>query len=101
MERQFASTELYALENNALAIETAIEALKARLRDAPQGVANDVLARCRPETHAKLMDWLEPACASRARRIPRDWSPKRNTGVWLLYQAADLDCPDDPPRAPI
>jgi hypothetical protein len=98
MDRKFASTELYALENNDLAIENAIETLKTRLRGAPQGVANDVLKRCKPETHADLMTWLEPECAPTSRRVPRNWSPKRNTGVWLLYYAADLDCPVNPPR---
>ncbi len=98
MERQFASTELYALENNDLAIENAIETLKTRLRGAPQGVANDVLKRCKPDTHAELIDWLGSVCAAGERRIPRQWSPKRNTGLWLLYHAADLDCPANPPR---
>ena len=98
MERQFASTELYALENNALALENAIEILKARLRMAPQCVANDVLARCDPVTHGELIAWIRAECIPGRGRIPRDWSPRRNTGVWLLYRAADLACPSNPPR---
>lgn len=98
MDRKFASTELYALENNALAIEKAIETLKTRLRDAPQGVANDVLTRCDPTSHADLIDWIQSECTPAAHRVPRSWSPKRNTGVWILYRAANLACPPDPPR---
>lgn len=98
MDRKFASTELYALENNALAIEKAIETLKTRLRDAPQGVANDVLTRCDPASHADLIDWIQSECTPAAHRVPRSWSPKRNTGVWILYRAANLACPPDPPR---
>ena len=101
MKRQFASTELQALENNALAIENAITVLKDRLAHAPQGVANDVLQRCDPDMHAELIDWLEPLQMDKARRVPRLWSPKRNRRVWMLYQAADLDCPSKPPRAVI
>lgn len=100
MERQFASTELYALEDNALAIEYAIERVKSRLRDAPAGVANDVLNRCDPETHADLIDWLGNQ-QSNKRRVPRAWSPKRNIRLWLLYHAAALNCPPDPPRRPL
>ncbi|MEM7752044.1 MAG: hypothetical protein AAF230_01455 [Pseudomonadota bacterium] len=98
MERQFASTELYALENEALAIENAIETLKTRLRNAPGGVANDVLERCDPARHGDLIDWIQLECVPANGRLPRDWSPKRNTGVWLLYHAANLACPVDPPR---
>ena len=97
MERLFASTELYALEDNALAIENAIETLKTRLLDAPLGVANDVLRRCDPDTHADLIDWLSDRCDARWRRLPKAWSPKRDLGTWMLYQAADLNCPDCPP----
>ena len=99
MERQFASTELYALENNALAIENAIETLKCRRRDAPGEVANDVLARCHPDTHADLIDWIRSRYEPAKGRLPRNWSPKRNTRTWLLYHAANLECPPDPPRA--
>lgn len=98
MERQFASTELYALENEALAIENAIETLKVRLLKAPESVANDVLERCDPAKHGDLIDWIEARCAPRNSRLPREWSPKRNTALWLLYQAANLSCPVDPPR---
>ncbi len=98
VNRKFASTELYALENDFLAIENAIETLKTRLRTAPHGVANDVLTRCDPEKHANLIDWIQSECSPGQRRLPRHWSPKRNAGVWLLYHAAALDCPDDPPR---
>lgn len=97
LDRKFASTEIVAWENNALAIENAIEILKARLADAPNGVANDILDRCDPETHAGLIDWLGTKVTPKAQRLPKDWSPKRNRKVWLLYKAADLSCPDDPP----
>lgn len=99
MKRQFASTELYALENNDLAIEQAIEQLKARLRHAPAGVAQDVLSRCKPETHAELMEWLAREGTVETGRVPRQWSPKRNVALWLLYHAADLTCPTTPPRS--
>lgn len=98
LERKFASTELYALENDFLAIENAVETLKRRLHGAPQGVANDVLQRCDPERHAELIDWIQASCPPDQRRLPRSWSPKRNTGLWLLYHAAALECPHDPPR---
>lgn len=98
MERKFASTELYALENDALAIETAIEILKMRLLKAPESVANDVLERCDPTLHGDLIEWIEAECAPHNSRLPREWSPKRNTGIWLLYRAANLSCPVDPPR---
>ena len=99
MERQFASTELYALENNSLAIENAIEILKRRLRQAPESVANDVLQRCNPNTHEELIDWIQNECTPASKRVPRRWSPKKNAGVWLLYHAANLECPPNPPRA--
>lgn len=98
LERKFASTEILARENNALAIENAIEVLKMRLADAPNGVANDILDRCDPKTHAGLIDWLGGQVVSNSGRVPKNWSPKRNPSVWLLYKAADLSCPDDPPR---
>lgn len=98
MKRRFASAELYALENNDVAIERAIEQVKLRLLDAPDGVAGDVLKRCKPETHADLINWLKMQKTPSSRRIPRNWSPKRNVGLWLLYQAAELSCPVNPPR---
>lgn len=99
MDRKFASTELYALENNVLAIENAIEILKTRLRGAPQGVVNDVLTRCDPATHADLILWIRSECNPAAQRVPRAWSPKRSIGIWILYHAANLACPPEPPRA--
>ena len=98
MERQFASTELMAIENNALAIERAVDILKSRLRDAPSGVSKDVLERCDPATHADLIEWIHSECAPTSKRVPRTWSPRRNTGIWLLYHAANLSCPPNPPR---
>ena len=97
LNRKFASTEILAWENNTLAIENAIEVLKKRLSDAPNGVANDILDRCDPDTHASLIDWLGAKASPKSQRLPRDWSPKRNRSVWLLYKAADLSCPEDPP----
>ncbi len=98
-ERQYASTEILAWENNDLAIENAIETLKVRLAEAPEGVANDVLGRCDPRTHAALIDWLGGKVTSTAQPVPRAWSPKKNPLVWLLYKAADLECPADPPQS--
>lgn len=98
MDRPFASTEILAWENNDLAILNAIEVLKKRLAEAPEGVASDILDRCDPETHAGLIDWLGGQVAPKPRRLPRDWSPKRNRRTWILYKAADLTCPDTPPN---
>ena len=47
---------------------------------------------------ARLIGWLEGQVAPRKRRVPRDWSPKKNRKVWILYKAADLTCPDHPPE---
>ena len=98
LERQYASTEIEAWENNDLAILNAIEVLKTRLAEAPDGVANDILDRCDPETHAGLIDWLGGQVTPKNRRVPRQWSPKKNRRTWILYKAADLTCPDDPPN---
>lgn len=97
MDRQYASTEIQAWENNDLAIENAITVLKTRLAEAPEGVANDILNRCDPDTHADLIDWLGGQVTPKAPRLPRKWSPKRSRSVWMLYKAADLNCPDTPP----
>lgn len=103
VEWQYAFTDILALENNDLAIENAIETLKTKLVDAPEGVANDVLNRCHPETHAGLIDWLGGKVTPNAQPVPRAWSPQKNTRIWLLYKAADLECPADPPysRLPV
>ena len=83
-----------------MAIEHAIGVLKNRLADAPEGVLDDVLKRCDTETHKDLIGWLSRrASTSRRKRIPREWSPKRNQSLWILYAAADLDRPLDPPKA--
>ena len=97
LDRKYASTEILAWENNTLAIENAIEVLKSRLADAPEGVANDILDRCDPKTHASLIDWIDGQVGPKSGRVPRNWSPKRSRSVWLLYKAADLSCPEDPP----
>lgn len=97
MDQRFASTEIEAWENNDLAIANAIENLKERLADAPAGVVNDVLERCDPDTHAAFIDWLKDRTTPKKRRVPRDWSPKKNRKVWLLYHAANLECPANPP----
>jgi len=90
--------EILEWENNALAIERAIEVLKTRLHDAPEGVLNDVLKRCDPDTHVALIDWIDARPKSPGRhRVPRTWSPKRNPRVWTLYAAADLERPARPP----
>jgi hypothetical protein len=98
MERQFTSTEILRTENNALAIERAISALKDRLNEAPGIVLNDVLERCNPETHDGLIDWISTRSNDAPqRRLPREWSPNKNRRLWLLYAAADLERPVDPP----
>jgi len=73
MERQFASTELYALEDNALAVENAISVLKARLAHAPQAVVNDVIRRCDPDTHQALID----SVSGRGFALPADTAADR------------------------
>ena len=100
MDRQFTSVEILSRENNELAIDNAIEVLKARLGQAPEFVLNDVLNRCDPEIHDTLIDWLaDRAKPARKNRLPRSWSPKRNRKLWILYAAADLDRPEQPPKA--
>lgn len=95
---QHASTELLELENNELAIRNAISRVKSRLRDAPDCVANDVLNRCDPETHSDLIDWLSNRVSPSTKRLPRKWSPKKDIRTWMLYYAADLKRPANPPR---
>ena len=98
MDRKFSSTELYARENNDLAIARAVERVKSRLVDAPPSVARDVMRRCNPAIHADLITWLEGVACPKSRRVPRAWSPGRRRSLWMLYKAADLDCPPHPPR---
>ena len=98
MDRLYTSTEILSWENNDVAIENAIEVLKARLDAVPATVLNDVLDRCDPDTHHGLIDWISTQTgALQQRRLPREWSPKRNRSLWILYAAADLDRPDTPP----
>ena len=98
MDRQFTSVEIQSWENNELAIEYAIERVKSRLDAAPDDVLNDVLNRCDPDTHNDLIGWISNRVnQSKKKRPPRNWSPKRNLRLWLLYTAAALDCPADPP----
>ena len=98
MNRHYTATEILAWENNDLAIERAIETLKNRLSEAPEGVLNDVMKRCHPDRHGELIGWLSDRVQpSRFRRVPRAWSPKRNRPLWILYAAADLDRPRHPP----
>ena len=99
MNRQYAATEVLARENDDLAIDYAIRRLKSRLNDAPADVLNDVLQRCDPDRHVDLIGWIANRSKSTGcRRVPRDWSPKKNKKLWILYAAADLDRPDNPPR---
>ncbi|MDA8585875.1 hypothetical protein N9L47_06325 [Rhodobacteraceae bacterium] len=98
MDRLYTSVEILSRENNELAIKHAIERVKSRLNAAPDGVLDDVLDRCNPETHGDLIGWIYSRTRqTKKKRPPRDWSPKRNRKLWLLYTAADLDCPADPP----
>lgn len=100
MDRQFTSTEILQKENNALAIERAVLVLKDRLNEAPGNVLNDVLDRCDPETHNGLIDWISTRSSSAPhRRLPREWSPKKNRSLWILYAAADLERPVEPPAS--
>ena len=100
MERLFTSVELLDQENNALAIERAIGILKSRLNEAPEAVLNDVLKRCDATTHQDLIGWISDRIETKHRtRLPRDWSPKRNRSLWILYAAADLNRPQSPPKA--
>lgn len=98
MNRQLTSTEILKIENDALAIEQAIVVLKDRLNEAPGNVLNDVLDRCNPETHDGLIDWISTRSNDiPQRRLPREWSPKKNLSLWILYAAADLERPASPP----
>lgn len=98
MDRLYTSTEIQSWENNELAIEYAIERVKSRLDSAPDDVLSDVLNRCDPDTHSDLIGWISNRTSqSKKKSPPRDWSPKRNRKLWILYRAADLDCPADPP----
>ena len=99
VNRQYTSVEILEWENNALAIERAVEVLKDQLADAPTGVLNDVMRRCDPKTHDDLIGWIadQPEVANSG-RLPRAWSPKRNRRLWMLYAAADLERPENPPR---
>lgn len=98
MDRQFSSTEILQKENNVLAIEQAIVVLKDRLNEAPGNVLNDVLERCHSETHNGLITWISARSnGTPKRRLPREWSPKKNRSLWILYAAADLERPTHPP----
>lgn len=100
--RAYTSVEILARENNALAVNRAVSVLKAHLEsmtDQP-AVWRDVHARCKEEQHLSLIQWIEdrmPAQTGRE-RFPKVYSPKHNLSVWMLYQAADLDCPIEPPK---
>ena len=100
MERTLTSYPVpyLAMENNDCAVETAIETLKTKLDKAPGAVLNDVMRRCDPGTHGALIDWIaDRSSEATARRLPREWSPTKNRRLWLLYTAADLSCPVQPP----
>ena len=98
--RQYTSVEILGWENNELAIEDAIGILKSRLDEAPEAVLNDVLQRCDATTHQDLIGWISDRIETKHRkRLPRDWSPKRNRSLWILYAAADLNRPQSPPKA--
>lgn len=100
MDRLYSSVEITSWENNELAIENAIEVLKGRLRNAPEGVLNDVLQRCDPNTHESLVAWIHTRLdRPTGKRVPRTWSPNKNRSLWVLYAAANLDRPERPPRA--
>ena len=99
--RQYTSVEILAWEENALAVNTAIDVLKSHLEAIPDlpAVWRDVQARCKDEVHLGLIDWIDqhmpPGHAQGG--LPKAYSPKRNLSTWMLYQAADLECPDEPP----
>lgn len=99
MKDLYSTVEIEAWEANSLAIENAIARVKSRLADAPEGVLADVRDRCDPDTHADLIDWIGDKVkkAHPLLRLPAVWSPKHNRRLWILYTAANLKCPDDPP----
>ena len=99
--REYTSVEILAWENNALAISRAVALLKGHLQAIPHlSVWRDVHARCKPEVHLDLIQWIEERFPPKQAddRLPKVHSPAHNLAVWMLYQAADLKCPDDPPR---
>ena len=102
MDREYSSVEILAWEDNARAIDRAMDVLKHRLKDAPVAVLQDVANRIDPEVHAPLAAWLrsQPGVSGepKPRRVPKTHSPKHSLSVWMLYHAADLDCPSDPPN---
>jgi hypothetical protein len=102
LNRPYTSVEILARENNALAIGRAVVALKAHLETIPDEPAiwRDVYARCKDELHIELIRWIEDRLPPKTarERFPKIYSPKHNLSVWMLYQAADLECPDDPPK---
>ncbi len=102
LNRPYTSVEILARENNALAIARGVAALKSYLEDHGDhpAVWRDVYARRKDERHIDLIQWIEghmPREEKRA-RFPKANSPKHTLSVWLLYQAADLECPSDPPK---
>lgn len=101
MERLYSSVEIMSWLAHDEAVETAMDAVKAALKDAPASVCRDVLARCDVEKHEPLIAWLHMRLNDGAigkRRVPRAYSPKHNARAWMLYYAADLECPPNPPR---
>ncbi len=99
MERLYSSVEITSWEENDLAIARAVDVLKQRLDGAPAVVLKDILRRCDPQMHHDLVDWVSDRIKDKpGRRLPRTWSPKRNRSLWILYAAADLDRPENPPR---
>lgn len=102
LNRPYTSVEILARENSALAVGQGVVTLKAyleNLSDQP-AVWRDVLARCKDEKHLSLMQWIEeymPPATGRD-RFPKAHSPKHNLSVWMLYRAADLKCPHEPPK---
>ncbi|MEP4903779.1 MAG: hypothetical protein ABJX82_18415 [Paracoccaceae bacterium] len=102
LNRPYTSVEILARENSALAIGRGVAALKTHLEtvsDQP-AVWRDVHARCKEEQHISLMQWIEGRLPPKngRERFSKEHSPKHNLAVWMLYQAANLDCPDDPPK---
>lgn len=102
LNRPYTSVEILARENNALAVGRAVAALKSHLETVPDqpAVWRDVHARCKEELHLGLIQWIEGRLPPKdgRERFPKTHSPKHNLSVWMLYQAADLNCPDDPPK---
>ena len=101
LNRPYTAVEILARENSALAVGRGVATLKTYLESLPDhpAVWRDVHARCKEEIHVSLIQWIEEHMPSSiGHRFPKAHSPKHNLSVWMLYQAANLRCPEAPPK---